>query len=65
MSEQPDVVRTTTSVRATAADAKAGMTVGELQAFTAACARADVDTTRPVKVRVGYRSQITSVEVTG
>lgn len=65
MTDQPDAVSTTTTIRGQAADPKAGMTVGELQAFTAACARADVDTTRPVKVRVGYRSQITSVEVTG
>lgn len=60
-----DSVHTSTTIKATAVDEKAGMTLGELQAFTAATARADVPLDRTVKVRVGYSGQIRWIEVKG
>ncbi|MGW6600588.1 hypothetical protein [Streptomyces sp. NPDC055036] len=52
----------TTIVQAEAADGKVGLTLGELRGLlNAVDASADDDT--PIKVRVGWRSQITRIEV--
>lgn len=60
-----DPVSTTTTIKATAADEKTGMTVGELQAFTAATARAELPLDTRLKIRAGYQGQIRWIEVAG
>ncbi|MFJ6183749.1 hypothetical protein [Streptomyces sp. NPDC092295] len=52
----------TTTVRAEAADEKRGLTLGELRKLLEAVdPSADDDT--PIRVRVGWRSQITRIEI--
>jgi hypothetical protein len=51
------------TVKATAPDTEIGLTAGQLRAFTAATARSDVPDDARIKVRVGFKGQIKSIEV--
>lgn len=50
------------SIKRFAEDKKAGLTVGELEVFRTDLDHAGIDAAVPLKARVGFRGQITSVE---
>ncbi|AOT24582.1 hypothetical protein E6_54 [Propionibacterium phage E6] len=51
------------SVSMEAIDPKAGMTLDEVDAFVQDAMRADIDGATPIKITVGFRSQVRTAKI--